>query len=88
MADRISLRLIGSDGSHWEKSVSYVRLPGCDGSLGVLPGHAPMLCAVKAGELLCRFGEGESALLRISDGIASVSGDEVTLLLSSLEQEA
>ena len=85
MEDAIRLSLVSSGGLSWEKQVSSVTLPAEFGSLGILRGHAPMLCAVKKGVLRCRFGEGESLRLMISDGIANVADNEVTLLLSDFQ---
>lgn len=84
--DKIRLRIVTSDGKAWERAVSSVTLPTSFGSLGVLSGHAPMLCAVKKGVLKCRFGEGESARVEVCDGIANVTGSEVTILTSDLQE--
>lgn len=85
--DRIHLVLATSGGETWEKQVSSVTLPGALGSLGILAGHAPMLCALNRGELVCRTEAGESTRIRISEGIANVSNNEVTLLLSHMTVE-
>ena len=84
--DKIHLSIVTSGGDKWEKQVSSVRLPTGFGSVGVLSGHAPMLCAVKRGVVLCRYGTEESARIAVSDGIANVADNEVTLLVSSLEE--
>lgn len=83
--DSIRLILACSDGERWEQSVSAVTLPGELGSLGVLKNHAPMLCALQEGMLSCRNETGESWRFRVSDGIARVADNEVTVLLSYLE---
>ena len=85
MDDRIHVRMLTPDGVGWEGRVCSVTLPTADGSLGVLGSHAPMLCAVAAGVVKCRNSAGESFRLRISDGVAGVEKDELTLLLSSVE---
>ena len=85
MADKIKLSVVSQEGTAFEKEVGYVNIPTPFGSVGVLSGHAPMLCAVAAGILRCTFGEDGSARVRVSDGIASVEHNEVTLLVSSAE---
>lgn len=85
MADRIKLSIISSEGTAYEQNVSYVNLPTAFGSLGVLSGHAPMLCAVAEGVVRCTWGEEERALIKIGSGIANVADNEVTLLVSSAE---
>ena len=84
--DRIHLVLVCSDGSKWERMVSSVSLPGELGSLGILANHAPMLCALEEGIAGCRTEAGEKTRFRISKGIANVANNEVTLLLSGMEQ--
>lgn len=83
--DRIHLLLTTSDGEKWEKQVSSVTLPAALGSLGILANHAPMLCALDEGTVVCRTEAGEISRIRISEGIASVADNEVTLLLSHME---
>ena len=85
MEDRIHVRLLTPDGVGWEGRVSAVTLPTPEGSLGVLGGHAPMLCAVAPGVVKCRNSAGETVRLRVSEGVAGVEKDELTLLLSSVE---
>ena len=84
--DRIHLNILTPGGDKWERQVSSVRLPTEFGSLGILSGHATMLCAVKKGEVICRFGEDGRLRIAIGDGIASVADNELTLLVSELEQ--
>ena len=84
--DRIHLILACSDGAKWERMVSSVTLPAVLGSLGILANHAPMLCALEEGIASCRTEAGEKTRFRISEGIANVADNEVTLLLSSMEQ--
>ena len=54
-------------------------LPAVNGSLGVLRNHAPMLCALNEGTMSCRTEAGETTRIYISNGIASVADNEVTL---------
>ena len=85
--DGLHLVLSAADGERWEKQVCAVTLPGVGGSLGVLHGHAPMLCALSEGVVSCRTQAGERFRIRISEGIANVSDNEVTLLLQHLAVE-
>ncbi len=85
--DRIHLLLVTSGGETWEKQVCSVTLPAALGSLGILANHAPMLCALNEGVMSCRTEAGEITRIRISEGIANVADNEVTLLLSHLTVE-
>ena len=84
MADRIHLRIVTPTGTALERDVNYVNLPTPGGSVGILANHAPMLCAVEAGLIRCRWSGGE-ARVRVSAGIASVEHNELTVLVSSGE---
>ena len=81
MSDRIRLSVVTPSGTVFESEVSYVNIPTAFGSLGVLGGHAPMLCAVEKGRLRCTFDGGE-ARIYVSSGVANVEKDEVTVLVS------
>ena len=85
--DKIHLLLATSDGETWEKRVCSVTLPAALGSLGILANHAPMLCALNEGLVTCRTEAGETVRIRISEGIANVADNEVTLLLTHLAVE-
>ena len=87
MADRIKLSVVTARGDSHEKMVSYVSIPTEFGSVGVLSGHAPMLCAVKSGVLKYRVGENSVFRLSVSDGIANVADNEVTVLVSYMNME-
>ena len=82
--DRLQLILSSADGVRIERACCSVILPASDGLLGILPGHAPMLCAVKEGQLICRSETGESERIDLSDGVAYVADNRVTVLMQSL----
>lgn len=83
MADKISLRIVTPEGTAFEKQVSYVNIPTGFGSVGILANHAPMLCAVRKGVLLCRTEGGEENRVAVGDGVANTAENEVTLLVSN-----
>ena len=80
--DGISLHVLTADGPILERMVESVNLPTAFGSVGVLKGHADMLCNLEAGVLRLRCEEGTLRLC-ISSGIASVEKNEVNILASS-----
>ena len=86
MADTIHLNAVCSNGKRWERQVSYVNIPTDFGSLGILKNHAPMLCALAKGTVKYRFDTDTVGYLRVSDGIANIADNEVTLLLNDLEE--
>ena len=80
--DAISLHVLTGDGPVLDQMVESVNLPTSFGSVGVLRGHAPMLCNLEEGILRCRSGGGILRLY-ISAGIASVEHNEVNVLVSA-----
>jgi F-type H+-transporting ATPase subunit epsilon len=65
--------------------VDEVVLSGTDGYLGVLPGHAPLLTGLAAGELTYRVG-GTTRHLAVSGGFAEVLRDRVSVLADTCER--
>ena len=67
--------------------VDYVGAPGVDGQFGLLPDHAPMLSALKVGDLYYRQGN-ETRWVFVSGGFAQISDNKVTILAESAELAA
>lgn len=82
MEDRIHLTVATADGTVLDCMTNYVNIPTSFGSLGILRGHAPMLCAVAEGVLKCRIGEDSGVRVCVGEGIADVGGEQVTVLVS------
>lgn len=64
--------------------VDYVGAEGVDGQFGLLPQHAPMLSALKVGDLYYRQGN-ETHWVFVSGGFAQISDNKVTILAESAE---
>jgi F-type H+-transporting ATPase subunit epsilon len=68
------------------RNVTEVTLPGAQGCIGVLPGHAPLITALGIGELNFRGADGKEAdHLSIIRGFAEVLPNRVTLLAETAE---
>ena len=61
------------------KDVDQVEAPSVDGEFGVLPGHLPLLAALKAGVVRFR-SEGKTFVLAVGAGFAEAGGDAMTIL--------
>jgi F-type H+-transporting ATPase subunit epsilon len=70
------------------EDVDFIELPGRDGYLGILPGHAPLLTELGAGVLTFRRGE-ERRYATAVGGFAEVLANRVIVLaeLSELAEE-
>src|SRR5215470_1293091 len=56
LPDSIQLVVVTPERQALKEAVSEVQLPGADGYLGVLPGHAPLITELGIGELSYRTG--------------------------------
>ena len=65
--------------------VDEVEIPGEDGFFGVLPGHAPLLAALKPGEMWYRKGS-EKRYAFIAGGFAEVLPERVAILAQIAER--
>jgi F-type H+-transporting ATPase subunit epsilon len=68
-----------------KETVSEVTMPGADGYLGVLPGHAPLITELGVGELTYRTTGGQPGLLAVIRGFAEVLPDRVSILAETAE---
>ena len=67
--------------------VSEVTLPGANGYLGILPGHAPLMTELGIGELTYH-GATPSDPISVTRGFAEVLPDRVTVLAETAELAA
>jgi F-type H+-transporting ATPase subunit epsilon len=67
------------------EEVTEMMAPGQEGYFGVLPGHTPLLAALKIGELIFWKGR-EEHHVAVSGGYAEVRPDRVTILADAAER--
>lgn len=71
------------------QTVVEIQLPGAQGYLGILPGHAPLMTELGIGALSYHDPSGkESAHMAIIRGFAEVLPDRVTVLAETAELAA
>ena len=61
------------------------QIPGLDGYLGILPGHAPLITELKVGEITYK-SSGTVHTLAVAWGFAEVLPDKVTILAETAER--
>jgi F-type H+-transporting ATPase subunit epsilon len=87
LPDSIELVVVTPERQLLRQAVVEVTLPGGDGCLGVLPGHAPLITELGIGELTYRAKAAtEAGPLAIISGFAEVLGDRVTVLAEMAER--
>lgn len=68
-----------------EDDVDMVVAPGADGSLGILPRHAPLISLLDAGELRIKKGGREDSII-VFGGFIEVTPDKVIVLADTAER--
>lgn len=82
---KLTLEIVTPDRSLVCEEVDELQVPGAEGYLGILPGHAPLLATLKVGELWYRTGQ-ERHYLAIAGGFVEVLPDRVTVLAQMAER--
>ena len=83
--DRIDLEVTTPERRVLAETVDQVILPGTDGYLGVLPGHAPLLTGLNAGAVEYRVGK-RTHYIAVSAGFAEVLRNRVSILADTAER--
>jgi F-type H+-transporting ATPase subunit epsilon len=87
MPDTFQLEIVTPEKMVIKTSAEEAQIPGKDGYLGVLPGHAPLITELAAGEMTYRLG-GDTQHLAVASGFAEVLPDRITVLAESAERPA
>jgi F-type H+-transporting ATPase subunit epsilon len=80
MADTFQLELVSPERLLLSRQVEMAVIPSAEGEMGVLPGHAPMIVALRGGVISVRENGAESERLFVAGGFAEVLPDRVTVL--------
>jgi len=87
MPHAIELVIVTPEKQLLRGKVADVQMPGENGYLGILPGHAPLMTELGIGELSYHDMSGkESAHVAIVRGFAEVLPDRVTVLAETAER--
>jgi F-type H+-transporting ATPase subunit epsilon len=85
MAEIIQLEIVTPERLVVNEAVEYIEIPGKTGYLGVLPGHAPLISELAAGELSYRNGN-QTKRVAVAWGFAEVLPEKVTILAETAEK--
>jgi F-type H+-transporting ATPase subunit epsilon len=85
MADTFQLEVVTPEKVLVKDSAEEMQLPGKDGYLGILPGHAPLITELAIGQMTYRSG-GTTHALAVAWGFAEVLPDKVTVLAELAER--
>jgi F-type H+-transporting ATPase subunit epsilon len=87
LPEAIELIVVTPERQLLRETVVEVTMPGLDGALGILPGHAPLITELGIGELSYRTATSSRPIsLAVIRGFAEVLPDRVTLLAETAER--
>jgi len=93
MSDTFKLEIVTPEKKVVDTTAEEIQIPGKNGYLGVLPGHAPLITELAVGEITFRGSSGASSgsnaseqRLAVAWGFAEVLPDKVTILAETAER--
>lgn len=85
MPDTFQLEIVTPEKMVVKDVAEEIQIPGRDGYLGILPGHAPLITELAVGEVTYRKS-GQTYYLSVAWGFAEVLPDKVTILAETAER--
>ena len=80
MADRVQFELVTPERLLLSEMVEMVVVPGTEGNIGVLPGHAPLISSIRPGMIDVYEGQTITRRIFVVSGIAEVTAERCTVL--------
>ena len=82
----LSVRLVTRSGELFSGQAGFVSLPTTEGSMGILPGHLPLLATITAGKVKVAKQENDpdAQEFEVVPGFVSVDEDKVTIVVDGL----
>ncbi|HEV2399540.1 MAG TPA: F0F1 ATP synthase subunit epsilon [Candidatus Sulfotelmatobacter sp.] len=85
MADTFQLEIVTPEKKVVETAAEEIQIPGKNGYMGILPGHAPLITELSVGEITYRENSTDQHLA-VAWGFAEVLPNKVTILAESAER--
>ena len=85
MADQLKLEVVTPERKVLSEAVNSVTVPGRNGEMQILPGHAALISELKTG-VLAYNQDGTTQQLHVSGGFVEVSDDRVSVLAEIAER--
>ncbi|SNT76482.1 F0F1 ATP synthase subunit epsilon [Paracoccus seriniphilus] len=80
MADTMQFDLVSPERRLVSVQVREVRLPGTDGDLTAMPGHAPTIVTLRPGLVTVLASDGTPSEFAVTGGFAEINHESVSLL--------
>ena len=84
----MQVEIVTPVGVKYQGSAKGVIVPGLLGDLGILPGHQPILAALRTGACLVDVGQHEPVSLVIDSGYVHVTGGQNVVITTELCETA
>lgn len=84
-AKHLELEVVTPERKLLQEKIESIIVPAAEGSLGILPNHAPLISGLQIGEVKYTQN-GETKRLAISGGFLEVAGNKVTILADTAEK--
>ena len=75
-----NLTIVSAEQKIFEGEVKQIQATGVEGELGILPGHTPLLTAIKPGIIKFTLQNGNEEVIYVSGGFLEVQPNIVTVL--------
>lgn len=79
----LNVEVVATDRTVWSGEAKVISAPAADGSIGILPGHQPVLAVLRPGKVDITPVAGDKLELEVSGGFVSVDHDTVTIVIDS-----
>jgi F-type H+-transporting ATPase subunit epsilon len=76
----LQVELVSADQRVWSGEASIVVARTVEGDVGIMPGHAPVLSLLSAGDIKIESTSGETVHATVDGGFLSVEHDRVTVV--------
>lgn len=76
----MTIEIITPDKALFKGEGTAVTVPGIDGSLGILNNHAPLISALKKGQVKLTTADGNEQFFEIGGGVVEVLKNKVIIL--------
>ena len=85
MAETFQLEIVTPEKKVVDTAAEELQIPGKNGYLGILPGHAPLITELSVGEIIYRENSIEQRLA-VAWGFAEILPNKVTILAETAER--
>jgi F-type H+-transporting ATPase subunit epsilon len=83
----IKIKVLSPSGVVYDSDVSHVTFPGAAGGFAVYPMHAPILSALKKGDIVCFSNDEEKTVISIQSGFVEVKNDRATVCVEMSDEQ-